>query len=166
LLEDVLLSAQSDEEARVDLYGPVWEDTPEVRVWTDGSTKEPGTADARSGAGIYWGEDCKRNVAARVAGLQRNNRAELVAFAVSVAHANPDRTLHVYTDSGYACGMLGPWAARQAQLGWRGTTNGDVMLNICSLIRQRTCPLRVTWVKAHAGNTGNSRADRLAKDGA
>lgn len=166
LLEDVLASAQTDEDALRDIYGLVWDDTPDVRVWTDGSAKRNSAGEKGAGAGIYWGLNARANCAVRVAGKQRSSRAELTAVACALSEADPNRNLRIFTDSSSTMGLFGPWAAKHAATNWRTCANADIVRNIVSLIAQRRCPTRFTWVKAHAKNDGNDAADMLAKLGA
>ncbi|KAF6750667.1 hypothetical protein DFP72DRAFT_817405, partial [Ephemerocybe angulata] len=54
--------------------------TPDVELYTDGSCVNNGTADARCGSGVWYGEDDPRNQALRVdLPEQSNNVGELVA---------------------------------------------------------------------------------------
>ncbi|KAF6759304.1 hypothetical protein DFP72DRAFT_784768, partial [Ephemerocybe angulata] len=58
---------------------PAW-DTNEVTVYTDGSCTLNGTASARAGSGIWYGQDDARNTALRIPGdMASNNVGELVA---------------------------------------------------------------------------------------
>ncbi|EJD47163.1 ribonuclease H-like protein, partial [Auricularia subglabra TFB-10046 SS5] len=137
-----------------------------VRVWTDGSATDARTPAARAGAGVYWGMGASRNSGERISGEQTSDRAELAAVTIALSRADPDRNLHIYTDSTYAAGMLGRWAAKHAATGWRGCANADLLETAVSMLAARACPTKLTWVKGHADNAGNVQADLLAKMGA
>ncbi|KAI0693951.1 hypothetical protein C8T65DRAFT_585428, partial [Cerioporus squamosus] len=70
----------------------------EVEVYTDGATTLNGTASAKAGSGVWFGEGDPRNMAARTAGPQTNQVAELYAINLAVAIVPPFAPLHVVTD--------------------------------------------------------------------
>ncbi|KZV93910.1 ribonuclease H-like protein, partial [Exidia glandulosa HHB12029] len=161
VLESTLAAAQSQEDAMADIFGPVFCDTPEVRVWTDGSAQ-----DTRAGSGVWWGLRARANAAMRITGPQTSDRAEVCGVAFALAAADPYRNLHIFTDSSYAAGMLGPWAQKHAATGWRSCANDDVLKNIVRMVRARHAPTLITWVKSHSGIHGNEQADKWARKGA
>lgn len=99
LLEYTVSLCRTDEEACADLYGCCYSDERPVSVWTDSSSHRNGAADARAGAGVYWGEGNANNVSARVPGPQTNTREELLAVLIALHHADPWRKLIIYTDN-------------------------------------------------------------------
>ncbi|KZV98668.1 ribonuclease H-like protein, partial [Exidia glandulosa HHB12029] len=165
-LHDLLHSQRTWEDAMSDLFGPVRRsDKNPITVYTDGSCFKSHRDGPRAGAGVFWGPDCKTNVSARVPGLsQTNNRAELYAILLAVCAADPARRLLVHSDSEYAIRSIAEWAPMRAELGWT-CTNGDVLQDICTVIRRRGANTHFVWVKAHAKNSHNDAADALAKKG-
>ncbi len=87
-------------------------------------------------------------------GLGTNNIAELEAIRTGLLEVkNPDLPVRVYTDSGYAYGLL--------MLGWKAKKNMELVSDIRMLMK-RFKNLTIVKVKGHAGIEGNERADKLA----
>ncbi|KAL8269925.1 hypothetical protein Esti_006155 [Eimeria stiedai] len=123
-----------------------------IGVFVDGACPANGTAEARAGLGVYFGDDDPRNVSLPLAsGPQTNQRAELAAILaalISFAHADDsaaaagkgrgglkrpskverEQQLHVHCDSNYAINCVGPWADRWESNGWR-TAGGSPVVN-------------------------------------
>lgn len=96
-----------------------------------------------------------------------NNRMELKAVieALKMAGGQPCR---IYSDSKLVVNTLNTWARSWAQRGWR-KADGQVPKNL-ELVKEayalfRAGKARVQWIKGHAGNVGNERADELAREG-
>jgi ribonuclease HI len=127
------------------------EDSDCIRIYADGaSSGNPGP----SGIGIllcYRGheKEISRNI-----GLGTNNIAELEAIRTGLLEVkNPDLPVRVYTDSGYAYGLL--------TLGWKAKKNTELVNDIRTLMK-RFKKLTFIKVKGHSGIEGNERADKLA----
>ncbi|KAF9033047.1 ribonuclease H-like protein, partial [Hymenopellis radicata] len=134
-------------------------------VWTDGSCLDNGASNAKAGAGVYWGPGASRNLAARVSGPQKNNRAEHLAVVIALLSAAPDLPLEIYTDSENVIHTYCHWAPRLAQTGWV-CANADLIRYGVELLQRRTARVEFLWVKGHSGDTGNDAADALARQGA
>ncbi|KAH9000577.1 hypothetical protein EDB86DRAFT_2904669 [Lactarius hatsudake] len=50
--------------------------------------------------------------------------------------------------------------------GWIGIKNAKLFKRVAYLLKRRTAPTWVSWVKGHAGILGNEESDKLAKEGA
>ncbi|KAJ3899542.1 ribonuclease H-like domain-containing protein, partial [Lentinula edodes] len=133
-------------------------------VYTDGSCINGNTPSARAGLGIYYGPNHPLNLAARVPGPQRNNRAELYAILATIQCSQPMRPLNILTDSTYAIQSLTYNASKNAQCKW-DCKNGDLLKVIAQWVASRPAPIHFTHVRAHSGNAHNDAADRLAKHG-
>ncbi len=83
-----------------------------------------------------------------------NNIAELTAIKVALETLDDtDRTIHLYTDSSYAIGVL--------TKGWKAKANRQLILSIRRLVDQFS-DLHIRKVKGHSGDPLNERADDLA----
>ncbi len=141
-------------------------DTPSVvDVWTDGACKgNPGPggwgALLRSGAHereLFGGED-----------PTTNNRMELTAVIEALAALKRSCRVTVHTDSQYVKNGITEWMRQWERRGWR-TADGKPVKNLelwQALDRQvRRHTVAWKWVRGHAGDPGNERADALANRG-
>ncbi len=87
-----------------------------------------------------------------------NNRAEIAAVLAALSLAPPDRPLKIYSDSEYTIKVATGIFKRKA--------NPDLWQLFQLLSNHRTAPLRFEWVRGHAGQALNERADELAGLGA
>lgn len=135
-----------------------------IIVSTDGSCpfKNPGGA-------IGWAWVNHNNVTDYSAGHPSgtNQIAELMAIRDAIlAHPGPE-TLLVESDSQYAIKCSSQWVKGWKAKGWR-TANGQPVKNlpliqqIDTAITARPGKVEFRWVKGHAGNHFNERADKLA----
>jgi ribonuclease HI len=74
----------------------------------------------------------------------------------------------VYTDSEYVRRGISEWLANWKKRGWKTANrkpvkNEDLWRKLDELAAQHD--IEWHWVKGHAGNPGNERADQLANDG-
>jgi ribonuclease HI len=86
-------------------------------------------------------------------GTATNNVAELTAIQEAVRAVSSDKVLRVFTDSQYAIGVL--------QKGWKAKANQTLIADIKALLKGRSVEL--VYVRGHAGDPGNERADELAR---
>ncbi|WP_069803908.1 RNase H family protein [Thermogemmatispora onikobensis] len=87
-----------------------------------------------------------------------NNRAEIAALLAALSLAPPDRPLKIWSDSQYTIKVAtGDYKARM---------NPDLWQLFRWLANHRTAPLSFSWVRGHAGQALNERADELAGLGA
>lgn len=131
---------------------PVGSENPDcIQIYTDGaSSGNPGP----SGIGVLLRYREHEKEISRNIGLGTNNIAELEAIRVGLLEVkNPDLPVRLYTDSGYAYGLL--------TLGWKAKKNMALVSDIRMLMK-RFKNLTVIKIKGHAGTEGNERADKLA----
>ncbi len=122
-----------------------------IRIYADGaSSGNPGP----SGIGVLLRYREHEKEISRNIGLGTNNIAELEAIRTGLLEVkNPDMPVRVYTDSGYAYGLL--------TLGWKAKKNTELVSDIRMLMK-RFKNLTFIKVKGHSGIEGNERADKLA----
>ena len=124
-----------------------------IRVYTDGaSSGNPGPA----GIGIFLRFGPHEREISEYIGIATNNIAELEAIRRGLAEIrNPKLPVRIYTDSGYALGLL--------TQGWKAKNNRALVQSIKKDML-RFADLVFVKVKGHAGDPGNEKADRLATD--
>ena len=97
-----------------------------------------------------------------------NNRMELTAVIRALEALKRPASIHVHTDSQYVQKGISEWIHNWKRNGWRTADkkpvkNADLWQTLDGLARQHE--IKWIWVKGHAGNPGNERADRLANRG-
>ncbi len=95
-----------------------------------------------------------------------NNRMELLAVIKGLQALKRPCEVTVFSDSQYIVNAVNKgWARRWQANGWRRNRsekalNPDLWAQLLLLLNTHKVTLR--WVKGHAGNPGNERADALA----
>ncbi len=93
-----------------------------------------------------------------------NNRMELTAAIRALEHFAEGAAIEMRCDSQYVVKSVTEWMRGWKARGWRTATgpvkNIDLMQRLDALASARD--VRWTWVRGHAGEAGNERADRLA----
>ncbi len=97
-----------------------------------------------------------------------NNRMELTAVIRALEALKRPVPVKLYTDSKYVQQGISAWIHNWKRNGWRTADkkpvkNADLWQELDVLARQ--FQVEWTWVKGHAGNPGNERADQLANRG-
>ncbi|WP_407520513.1 ribonuclease HI [Methylobacterium oryzisoli] len=96
-----------------------------------------------------------------------NNRMELTAAIRALEHFSEGAAIEMRCDSQYVVKSVTEWMRGWKAKGWRTTTgevkNIDLMQRLDALAAARD--VRWVWVRGHAGEEGNERADRLATEG-
>jgi len=97
-----------------------------------------------------------------------NNRMELTAAIRALEALRRPATVHLHSDSQYLQKGITEWIRNWQRNGWRTADrqpvkNADLWQRLAELAGQH----QVTWcwVRGHAGNAGNERADALANRG-
>ena len=95
-----------------------------------------------------------------------NNRMELLAVIEGLQSLKKPCEVTVFSDSKYIVDAVNKgWAKRWQANGWKRNRkdkalNPDMWARLLKLLDTHTVSVR--WVKGHAGNPGNERADALA----
>ena len=97
-----------------------------------------------------------------------NNRMELTAVIQGLSALNRRCAVKLYTDSQYVQKGITTWLSDWKKRGWRTADkkpvkNVDLWQQLDALAAQHD--IDWIWVKGHAGNPGNERADELANLG-
>ena len=137
----------------------------DVVIYTDGACKgNPGPGGW--GAFLRAGEHTKELFGGER--LTTNNRMELTAPIEALSSLTQPCNVAIYTDSQYLRNGIGTWIHGWKARGWKTADhkpvkNVDLWQRLDALVQQH----RVSWhwVKAHAGDPGNERADALANRG-
>jgi len=99
------------------------------------------------------------------ASLTTNNRMELRAAIAALQALTRPCTVEIHTDSEYLQKGITQWLARWLRNGWRTADKQPVKnQDLWRALHAAMQPHRITWhwVKGHAGDEFNERADRLA----
>lgn len=138
---------------------------PTVEIWTDGACKgNPGVGGW--GALLKYGAHEKEIYGG--APDTTNNRMELQAVIEALSHLNRSCRVQLHTDSQYVQKGMTEWLVGWKQRGWRTANkrpvkNADLWQKLDILSSQHE--LTWHWVRGHAGDPGNERADALANKG-
>ncbi|WP_062120338.1 ribonuclease HI [Aureimonas sp. AU40] len=95
-----------------------------------------------------------------------NNRMELTAVIKALeAVTRPGVPIEVYTDSQYVRNGIQSWTKAWIKNGWRKkdkspVQNADLWKRLVELTKVHQ--VHFNWVRGHAGNPMNERADRLS----
>lgn len=134
-------------------------------IWTDGACSgNPGPGG--------WGAILKFNEHEKeLSGGEAettNNRMELIAAIMALNALTRPCEIDLYTDSQYVRGGITGWLANWKKRGWK-TANKKPVKNIDLWQQLDEATARHTinwhWVKGHAGDPMNERADELARQG-
>jgi ribonuclease HI len=136
-----------------------------VVIYTDGACKgNPGPGGW--GAWLRWGGHEKELFGGDPA--TTNNRMELTAVIESLALLNRHTPVAVYTDSEYVKNGITTWIHGWKKRGWKTADNKpvkniDLWQKLDALVASHE--VQWHWVRGHAGDPGNERADALANRG-
>lgn len=94
-----------------------------------------------------------------------NNRMELTAAIRALEALKRPARVRLHTDSKYLKDGITEWIRRWKTNGWKTAAkkpvkNADLWLRLDALLAKHAVSWH--WVKGHAGEPGNERADRLA----
>ena len=97
-----------------------------------------------------------------------NNRMELTAAIEALRALTSPTAITVRTDSQYVRNGISKWILGWKANGWRTAAkrevkNSDLWTQLDEL--QMAHDVRWEWVKGHADDPGNERADKLAREG-
>ncbi len=137
-----------------------------VEIYTDGACSgNPGPGgwgvvliSGRHEKELYGGEP----------GATTNNRMELMAAIQALEALTKPAVVRLHTDSSYVRNGITSWLPRWKRNGWRTrdkqpVKNADLWQRLSDAMARHE--VEWLWVKGHAGNPGNERADALANLG-
>ncbi|NYT36110.1 ribonuclease HI [Allopusillimonas soli] len=139
--------------------------TNQVEIWTDGACKgNPGVGGW--GALLRQGRHEKTLCGGEAA--TTNNRMELMAVIKALGALKRPCRVVIHTDSQYVQKGMNEWLANWKRRGWRTADkkpvkNADLWQALDELVGEHDVSWR--WVRGHAGDPGNERADQLANQG-
>jgi ribonuclease HI len=138
---------------------------PQVTIYTDGACKgNPGPGGW--GAWLSSGGHDKELFGGEPS--TTNNRMELTAPIEALASLKRSCDVVIYLDSEYVRKGITEWIVNWQRRGWKTADgkpvkNADLWMRLDALRKLHTVDWR--WVKGHAGDPGNERADSLANKG-
>ena len=136
-----------------------------VEIYTDGACSgNPGPGGW--GALLLYGEHEKEITGGEFE--TTNNRMELMAAIEALNVLKRPCTIHLYTDSTYVKNGITEWISGWKAKGWKTAAkkpvkNADLWQALDAAAARHDVDWR--WVKGHAGNPENERADALANQG-
>jgi ribonuclease HI len=139
---------------------------PHVKIYTDGACKgNPGPG----GWGVWLASGQHEKELWGGERLTTNNRMELTAVIEALAALKRTSRVELHTDSQYVRQGITSWIHQWKQRGWKTADkkpvkNVDLWQRLEALSTLHHIDWR--WVKGHAGDPGNERADALANRGA
>jgi len=136
-----------------------------VNAWTDGACKgNPGVG----GWGVLVNIEGKEQTFCGGEAHTTNNRMEMMAVLKALEAVKPDTRIILHTDSQYVHKGMTEWLPNWKRRQWKTADrkpvkNADLWQALDVLVSERQVQWR--WVRGHAGDVGNERADQLANQG-
>jgi ribonuclease HI len=137
-----------------------------VDIYTDGACSgNPGPGGW--GAVLLWGKH-EREIYGSESQATTNNRMELMAAIQALETLTRPVSVRLHTDSVYVRNGITKWMHAWRNNGWRTADrkpvkNADLWQRLYAAVQQHE--VEWLWVKGHAGDPGNERADALANRG-
>ncbi|RQW07488.1 MAG: ribonuclease HI [Calditrichaeota bacterium] len=136
---------------------------PEVTIYTDGAcTGNPGPG----GYGAVLLFNGHRREISAAYRRTTNNRMELMAIISALKALKKKCRVNLFTDSQYIADSINKgWALRWKKNSWKRSRtekaqNIDLWEKLLDLLEKHQ--VKVQWVRGHAGEAGNEKADALA----
>ena len=133
-----------------------------VQIYTDGSCSgNPGPG----GWGVYMTFNGHEKELSGSEDDTTNNRMELTAAIKALEALNRRCEIDLYTDSEYVRNGITKWITGWKAKGWKGANKKPIKnVDLWQALDEvaKTQNISWHWVKGHAGNPGNERADGLA----
>ena len=138
---------------------------PIVDMWTDGACKgNPGVG----GWGAWMRSDGHERELCGGEALTTNNKMELTAVIEGLKALTEPCAVTLHVDSTYVMQGVKTWMAGWKRNGWRTAAKQPVKnQELWQALDAQAARHDITWVwvKGHAGDPGNERADALANKG-
>lgn len=137
-----------------------------VEIYTDGSCKgNPGQGGY--GALLLFTDASGKMYTKELSdgyAFTTNNRMELLAVISALKALKKPCKVKIYSDSAYVVNGGNIWAFNWQKSDFRGIANADLWKTLLELtdIHDTT----FVWLKGHAGNIHNTRADEMAREAA
>ena len=139
--------------------------TPTVEIWTDGACA------GNPGPGGWGAILCYRSSEKDLCGgeaLTTNNRMELTAAIAALEALKRPAIVKLHTDSQYLRDGVTAWMGNWKRNGWRTrdrkpVKNDDLWRRLDEATKRHEIDWR--WVRGHASDPMNERADELARRG-
>jgi ribonuclease HI len=137
----------------------------EVVIYTDGAcSHNPGPG----GWGVVMRWQGREKELHGGEALTTNNRMELMAAIQALEALTRPSKVSLYTDSVYLLNGITKWIEGWQRNGWKTAArkpvkNDDLWRRLTEALKRHE--VTWLWVKGHAGNPGNERADALARRG-
>ncbi len=137
----------------------------EVVIYTDGACSgNPGPG----GWGVVMRWQGKEKELYGFEPVTTNNRMELMAAIQALEALQRPTTVSLHTDSKYLLDGITKWIPNWQRNGWKTAAkkpvkNDDLWRRLTEAMRPHNVDW--VWVKGHAGDPGNERADALARRG-
>ncbi len=95
-----------------------------------------------------------------------NNRMEITAAINAITYFKNKQNLEIYTDSKYLKNGIESWISKWKINGWKTASkkpvkNKDLWIKLDNIIKNHN--IKWNWVKGHANNEFNEKADQLAR---
>jgi len=136
-----------------------------VSIWTDGACSgNPGPG----GWGVVFRYGRHERELKGGEAFTTNNRMELTAAIEALLSLKRSCEVRLHTDSQYLRGGVTSWIDRWKRNGWRTAErmpvkNEDLWRRLDAAAQRHA--IEWFWVKGHAHDKQNARADRLAREG-
>ena len=136
-----------------------------ITIYTDGACSgNPGPGGW--GALLLWRDEEKELTGGEME--TTNNRMEMTAALMALRAIKRSSDVVLHTDSTYLKDGVTSWMPKWKTNGWKTAAkkpvkNADLWRALDEAMTRHTIDWR--WVKGHAGDPGNERADELARQG-
>ena len=137
-----------------------------IEIWCDGSALGNGKDGARCGAGIVLSYNgVLKELSIPLPNYKTNNQSELYAACAALEALSEPCNVKLYTDSSYVQQGITTWLQGWKRRGWVTANKGavknrELWERLDSLIQIHN--VEFIWVKGHADNERNNKADELA----
>lgn len=138
-------------------------DKPDVKIYTDGAcwgNPGPGGWAAILISGRHKNEICGAEL------QTTNNRMEITAALEALKALKQASVVQLFTDSSYLVNAATAWMPGWKARGWKRKDGVLLNADLWRELDREIARHEITWnwVKGHAGNRYNERADKLAND--